>query len=591
MATVLPEGIIGLQSFVKAITSVQGSLLDIKTQCCMIVQDLVGDIHCIIEATIGRSSEVMLEKPNTEGVPDHVLGDPDRLRGILLNLYTNAAKFTKRGSIALRVRVASKDYRPCPEQVIKQQQRGPYARHSSSHHHGNVPHNSNPARQHNGEHVSWGSISVSPKTRSSFANYEQPRSSDFNQVPAEATAAAAATGNDSPNQPSAEAANTALQSLRRAYDAKDASDAINQAHDIVTPVANEHIAGQGMLQRTAQVINKASNRLQADAGAEPQGSAKPHRGCKLQTADLLEPVKEDAADSQLSDHLEAELDMSQSSGVDSQDADFSAQQSGSLQKQAVGQQEAGIFMKHGSSSGRVSSNSVLDHQDESSSSGGGSPPSDLQVMAQSIEQQQQPSIGQQGSADAAAEALHTLQTRPVLCQGGRQGGTPRTIFGERTHSNSDIADSDTSYRKSSGSFSDHPPPLRKSFSSPAVALHEAAEGAIAGQQSSTSAPQSCPLGSSMATSFNGRSNGRSTKGKGEATAVQDLGGGWFDTVAHRKAPVLVETMRSQQAHQPQGLQAVAEDSSSSKLSSAFQIPPSPAGTAASALQELHEQES
>jgi signal transduction histidine kinase len=28
-----------------------------------------------------------------------VLADPDRLRGILLNLYTNAAKFTKRGHI------------------------------------------------------------------------------------------------------------------------------------------------------------------------------------------------------------------------------------------------------------------------------------------------------------------------------------------------------------------------------------------------------------------------------------------------------------------------------------------------------------
>lgn len=40
-----------------------------------------------------------------------VLGDPDRLRGILLNLYTNAAKFTRRGAIALRVSVAGPDYR------------------------------------------------------------------------------------------------------------------------------------------------------------------------------------------------------------------------------------------------------------------------------------------------------------------------------------------------------------------------------------------------------------------------------------------------------------------------------------------------
>jgi signal transduction histidine kinase len=41
-----------------------------------------------------------------------VFCDPDRLRGILLNLYTNAAKFTKRGHIVLRARSVSRDYTP-----------------------------------------------------------------------------------------------------------------------------------------------------------------------------------------------------------------------------------------------------------------------------------------------------------------------------------------------------------------------------------------------------------------------------------------------------------------------------------------------
>jgi signal transduction histidine kinase len=42
----------------------------------------------------------------------YVFCDPDRLRGILLNLYTNAAKFTKRGHIVLRARCVARDYTP-----------------------------------------------------------------------------------------------------------------------------------------------------------------------------------------------------------------------------------------------------------------------------------------------------------------------------------------------------------------------------------------------------------------------------------------------------------------------------------------------
>lgn len=75
------------------------------------MQELVSDVHCIIDAMIGKESGVGLLCPCSEGVPDVVLGDPDRLRGILLNLYTNAAKFTRRGAIAMRVSVAGPGYR------------------------------------------------------------------------------------------------------------------------------------------------------------------------------------------------------------------------------------------------------------------------------------------------------------------------------------------------------------------------------------------------------------------------------------------------------------------------------------------------
>ena len=67
------------------------------------VQELLNDVHCIIEAMIGRGADVALRKPEMQDIPQVLLGDPDRVRGILLNLSTNAAKFTKKGHITMRV--------------------------------------------------------------------------------------------------------------------------------------------------------------------------------------------------------------------------------------------------------------------------------------------------------------------------------------------------------------------------------------------------------------------------------------------------------------------------------------------------------
>ena len=78
------------------------------------LESLVADIHRIIEAMVGTGGDVALESPDLEGCPRTALGDPGRLCGVLLNLYMNAAKFTKKGSIGLRVRVVSREYRPAP---------------------------------------------------------------------------------------------------------------------------------------------------------------------------------------------------------------------------------------------------------------------------------------------------------------------------------------------------------------------------------------------------------------------------------------------------------------------------------------------
>jgi len=79
---------------------------------------LVADVHRIIEAMVVGGGAVKLLTPDLHGTPQTALGDPARLCGILLNMYMNAAKFTKTGSIGLKVRMVSKDYRPSPPPMV-----------------------------------------------------------------------------------------------------------------------------------------------------------------------------------------------------------------------------------------------------------------------------------------------------------------------------------------------------------------------------------------------------------------------------------------------------------------------------------------
>lgn len=69
----------------------QGKRLDI-VRSEVVLSDLVGDVHCIIEAMIGRGGSVTLHPPQLNNVPEVVCCDTDRLRGVLLNLYTNAGE-------------------------------------------------------------------------------------------------------------------------------------------------------------------------------------------------------------------------------------------------------------------------------------------------------------------------------------------------------------------------------------------------------------------------------------------------------------------------------------------------------------------
>ncbi len=68
----------------------------------MHVRDCVEDIGMEL-ATLAAAKNLDLRVNVDSGVPDRVLGDPTRLRQVLINLIGNAIKFTHRGEIAVEV--------------------------------------------------------------------------------------------------------------------------------------------------------------------------------------------------------------------------------------------------------------------------------------------------------------------------------------------------------------------------------------------------------------------------------------------------------------------------------------------------------
>ncbi|WP_051431823.1 hybrid sensor histidine kinase/response regulator [Rhodovibrio salinarum] len=80
----------------------------------MVFQKEAIDLRAVLDETLMIGAPMVEQKGNTAKVTGdeptrRVLGDPHRLRQVLLNLFSNAAKFTRNGHIELELRVADTD--------------------------------------------------------------------------------------------------------------------------------------------------------------------------------------------------------------------------------------------------------------------------------------------------------------------------------------------------------------------------------------------------------------------------------------------------------------------------------------------------
>jgi PAS domain S-box-containing protein len=80
-----------------------------RTELEMVTFDLRASVEHVADALSGRTSSKGLELASSVDprVPTYLMGDPGRLRQILLNLGGNAVKFTEKGEVIIRVQLES----------------------------------------------------------------------------------------------------------------------------------------------------------------------------------------------------------------------------------------------------------------------------------------------------------------------------------------------------------------------------------------------------------------------------------------------------------------------------------------------------
>ncbi|MBF0614810.1 MAG: response regulator [Magnetococcales bacterium] len=101
MARKASESLLALVNDVLDFSKIEAGQFDLERSCFDLLALITGSVEIL--AIQARDRGIRLSQDVEVGLPRYVLGDPNRLRQVLLNLLGNAVKFTREGEVVLTV--------------------------------------------------------------------------------------------------------------------------------------------------------------------------------------------------------------------------------------------------------------------------------------------------------------------------------------------------------------------------------------------------------------------------------------------------------------------------------------------------------
>jgi PAS domain S-box-containing protein len=101
------EALLSLVSNILDFSKIEAGKLDIEPVEFGLRDSVAGILKSLAVSAHKRGLEIVLRVD--PAVPDRVIGDPNRLRQVLVNLVGNAIKFTEQGDVVVRIAVDSRD--------------------------------------------------------------------------------------------------------------------------------------------------------------------------------------------------------------------------------------------------------------------------------------------------------------------------------------------------------------------------------------------------------------------------------------------------------------------------------------------------